>query len=270
MSDFIEVKSLDDEGVRVYSRLTEAQLRNRLEPSRGIFIAESPKVIKVALGEGYVPVSVLVDRDHIDGPTREILELCEDAAVYAAPSVLLSELTGYKLTRGALCALKRPALPQPEELLKNARRVAMLEGVVDATNIGAVFRSAAALNIDAVLLTKTCCDPLNRRSVRVSMGTVMQVPWAYIDDENAFLASTSELGFRTAAMALDDNSVSIDDKALAAEPKLIILLGAEGNGLLPETIKRCDYTVKIPMSHNVDSLNVAAASALAFWELRVR
>ena len=270
MPEFIEVKSLSDEGVNVYSNLTEAQLRNRLEPSKGIFIAESPKVIKVALNAGYELISMLVDKDHIDGPARELLALCGDIPVYAAESDLLSQLTGYKLTRGALCAIRRPALSEPAELLKNARRAALLEGVVDATNIGAIFRSAAALNIDAVLLTGTCCDPLNRRSVRVSMGTVMQVPWAYIEDEQRFLSGASGLGFKTAAMALSDNSVSIDDPALSSEERLIIVLGAEGDGLCAQTIAACDYTVKIPMSHGVDSLNVAAASAVAFWELRAR
>lgn len=270
MREFIEVTDLSSEGVHVYSNLTEAQLRNRLEPSKGIFIAESPKVIKVALKEGYELVSMLVDRDHIDGPAREILELCGDIPVYAAESSLLSTLTGYKLTRGALCAIRRPQLPEPNALLKNARRVALLEGVVDATNIGAIFRSAAALNIDAVLLTETCCDPLNRRAVRVSMGTVMQVPWTYVSDEPAFLKGLGALGIKSAAMALTDDSVSIDDPALAKEERLAIVLGTEGDGLCGQTIAECDYTVKIPMSHGVDSLNVAAASAVAFWELRAR
>lgn len=270
MPNFIEVNSLSDEGVKVYSGLTEAQLRNRLEPSKGIFIAESPKVIKVALNEGCELVSMLVDKDHIDGPARELLSLCGDIPVYAAPSVVLSELTGYKLTRGCLCAIRRPEPADPWALLKDAKRVALLESVVDATNIGAIFRSAAALNIDAVLLTETCCDPLNRRAVRVSMGTVLQVPWAYIGQEREFLSRLPEYGFKTAAMALSDNSVSIDDRALSAEPRLVIVLGAEGDGLSPATVAACDYTVKIPMSHGVDSLNVAAASAVAFWELRSR
>ncbi len=270
MPNIIEVTDLGFEGVSVYSKLTEAQLRNRLEPEKGIFIAESPKVIKVALSEGYQPVSMLVDSGHIDGPAREILELCGDIPVYGLQSALFEKLTGYKLTRGALCAIRRPVLPAPEALLKDAHRVALLEGVVDATNIGAIFRSAAALNMDAVFLTGTCCDPLNRRAVRVSMGTVMQVPWTYAEDEGEFLRSLREHGFRSAAMALDDNSVSIDDPALTAEPRLAVVLGAEGDGLRKSTIADCDYTVKIPMAHGVDSLNVAAASAVAFWELRYR
>ena len=232
-------------------------------------------MITRALDAGYEPVSLLMERKHIEGDARDILARCGDIPVYTADRALLAELTGYELTRGVLCAMRRPRLPSVEELCANARRVAVLEGIVDTTNAGAIFRSAAALNMDAVLLTPTCCDPLNRRAVRVSMGTVFQVPWTRIGEEPSQwpqpgVERLQKLGFKTVAMALTDNSVSIDDAALMAEDKLAIVLGTEGDGLADSTIAACDYTVRIPMSHQVDSLNVAAASAVAFWQLRVR
>lgn len=275
MPEIIEINDLSQPELDIFARLTEAQLRNKIEPEKGIFIAESPKVISRALDSGYTPVSLLMERKHITGQGSEIISRCGDIPVYTGDSGLLTELTGYRLTRGVLCAMRRPILPIPEELCSGAHRIAVLEGIVDTTNIGAIFRSAAALNIDAVLLTPTCCDPLNRRSVRVSMGTVFQVPWAYIGDASAQwptdgLKLLHSLGFKTAAMALSDTSVSIDDADLMAEDKLAIILGTEGDGLSSSTIAQCDYTVRIPMSHNVDSLNVAAASAVAFWQLRAR
>ncbi|MBE6949302.1 MAG: RNA methyltransferase [Ruminococcaceae bacterium] len=269
--NIIEITDINSPELDIYARLTEAQLRNRLEPEKGIFIAESPKVIRRALAAGYTPVSMLMERKHIDGQAKDIIEHCGDIPVYTADREVLAGLTGYTLTRGILCAMKRPALPAVRELCENAKRIAVLEGVVDTTNIGAIFRSAAALNIDAVLLTPTCCDPLNRRAVRVSMGTVFQIPWTHIDNlPTGGLGQLNGLGFKTAAMALSDNSVSIDHPALTQEKKLAIVLGTEGDGLAHDTIQGCDYTVKIPMAHGVDSLNVAAASAVAFWELRVK
>ena len=275
MPNIIEITDFSAPELDVFARLTEAQLRNRLEPEKGIFIAESPKVIHRALDAGYEPVSLLMERKHITGDAASVLERCGELPVYTADRELLTELTGYQLTRGVLCAMRRAPLPSVEELCANARRVAVLEGIVDTTNAGAIFRSAAALNIDAVLVTPTCCDPLNRRSIRVSMGTVFQVPWTRIGAEpsdwpQAGISRLQALGFKTAAMALSDNSVSIDDPALASEEKLAIVLGTEGDGLADSTIAACDYTVRIPMSHQVDSLNVAAASAVAFWELRAR
>ena len=275
MANIIEIRDLSAPGLDVYARLTEAQLRNRLEPEKGIFIAESPKVILRALDAGIQPLSLLMERKQIDGPARDVLARCGDAPVYTADREVLSGLTGYALTRGVLCAMRRPALPGVEQLCAGARRVAVLEGIVDSTNVGAIFRSAAALHMDAVLLTPTCCDPLCRRAVRVSMGTVFQVPWGRIGQDaadwpDAGLARLNRLGFATAAMALSDDSVRIDDPRLAAEPRLAIVLGTEGDGLAPRTIAGCDYTVRIPMSHGVDSLNVAAASAVAFWELGAR
>lgn len=255
-----------------YARLTQNQLRNRLEPEKGIFIAESPKVIDRALDAGYKPVSLLMERKQITGPAAGILSRCGDAPVYTADREMLAELTGFELTRGVLCAFRRPAPRPVEELCKNARRVAVLEGIVDSTNVGAIFRSAAALNMDAVLINPSCCDPLCRRAVRVSMGTVFQVPWGQLGETPADWPEKGmdllhSLGFKTAAMALSDRSVSIDDEQLAKEPKLAIVLGTEGDGLAAGTIASCDYTVRIPMSHGVDSLNVAAASAVAFWQL---
>ncbi|MCI6175038.1 RNA methyltransferase [bacterium] len=275
MANIIEIRDLSAPGLDVYARLTEAQLRNRLEPEKGIFIAESPKVILRALDAGIQPLSLLMERRQIDGPARDVLARCGDAPVYTADREVLAGLTGYALTRGVLCAMRRPALPGVEQLCAGARRVAVLEGIVDSTNVGAIFRSAAALHMDAVLLTPTCCDPLCRRAVRVSMGTVFQVPWGRIGQDaadwpDAGLARLNRLGFATAAMALSDDSVCIDDPRLAAEPRLAIVLGTEGDGLAPRTIAGCDYTVRIPMSHGVDSLNVAAASAVAFWELGAR
>lgn len=275
MPNIIEVTDFLDPELDVFARLTQAQLRSRLEPERGVFIAESPKVIERALDAGYMPLSLLMERRHIGGQAREIIARCGDIPVYTGDSGLLAELTGYRLTRGVLCAMRRPRLPSVEEVCAGARRVAVLEGIVDHTNIGAVFRSAAALGIDAVLLTPTCCDPLYRRAVRVSMGTVFQVPWARIGDHPSQwprlgLERLGRLGFKTAAMALRDTAVSIDDPALRGEEKLAIVLGTEGDGLALDTIAGCDYTVRIPMSHDVNSLNVAAAGAVAFWELRIR
>lgn len=275
MSAVIEISDLSHPALDVFSRLTEAQLRSRLEPEKGIFIAESPKVIRRALDAGCVPLSFLMERKHITGQASELLARCPDIPVYTAGREILEQLTGYQLTRGILCAMRRPQLPSVEALCAGARRVAVLEGIVDTTNIGAIFRSAAALHMDAVLLTPTCCDPLNRRAARVSMGTVFQVPWTRIgaapgDWPQVGIQRLRSLGFRTAAMALSDTAVSIEDPALAAEEKLAIILGTEGDGLASQTIASCDYTVKIPMSHGVDSLNVAAASAVAFWQLRAR
>ena len=286
MPNVIEITDFAAPELDVYARLTQAQLRSRLEPEKGIFIAESPKVIARALDAGYQPISFLMERKQITGPASEVLARCGNAPVYTADRAMLAQLTGFELTRGVLCAMHRPLLPTVEEVCRNARRVAVLEGIVDSTNIGAIFRSAAALNMDAVLVTPSCCDPLCRRAVRVSMGTVFQVPWTQIGSTAADwpeqgMQQLHDLGFKTAAMkmtkmtalllaaamALTDLSVSIDDAALAAEPKLAIVLGTEGDGLAHTTIAACDYTVRIPMSHGVDSLNVAAASAVAFWQL---
>ena len=272
MPNIVEITDFHAPELDPYARLTQNQLRCRLEPEKGIFIAESPKVISRALDAGYEPVSLLMERRQITGPAAEILTRCGDAPVYTADRELLAGLTGFELTRGVLCAFRRPAPRSAEELCKEARRVAVLEGIVDSTNVGAIFRSAAALNMDAVLINPSCCDPLCRRAVRVSMGTVFQVPWAQLGETPADwpgqgLARLRAMGFKTAAMALSGRSVPIDDEALAAEPKLAIVLGTEGDGLAHATIAACDYTVKIPMSHGVDSLNVAAASAVAFWQL---
>ena len=261
----IEITSLQQPGVEVFSTLTEAQLRNRLEPRKGIFIAESPKVIKVALDEGYEPLALLCERRHIDGDAKAIIEQCGDIPVYTGERDLLASLTGYLLTRGVLCAFRRPMTKPVAEICAGASRIVVIDGVVDTTNIGAIFRSAAAMGIDAVLLTRNSCDPLNRRAVRVSMGSVFLVPWTWLD---APLPSLHELGFKTAAMALTDNSVSIDDPQLMNEPRLAIVMGTEGDGLPKETIADSDYVVRIPMHHRVDSLNVAAAAAVAFWQLR--
>ena len=275
MAKIIEVTDLSLPELDVFARLTEAQLRNKLEPEKGVFVAESPKVIARALDAGCKPHALLMERKHIEGQGGAIIARCGEIPVYTADREVLAALTGYELTRGILCVMDRPKLPTVEELCANARRVAVLEGIVDTTNIGAIFRSAAALHMDAVLLTPTCCDPLCRRAARVSMGTVFQVPWTRIGEHHSQwpqpgLSRLNELGFQTAAMALTDDSVSIDDPALQKEEKLAIILGTEGDGLSHHTIAACDYTVKIPMSHDVDSLNVAAASAVAFWELRAR
>ena len=261
----VEILSLNHPGVEVYAALTEAQLRNRLDPGKGIFIAESPKVIEVALRAGYEPLSLLCERKHIDGDAAGIIAQCPDIPVYTGTRELLAQLTGYVLTRGVLCAMRRPAMPSVEQVCREARRVVVIDAVTDTTNIGAIFRSAAALGIDAVLLTRDSCDPLNRRAVRVSMGSVFLVPWTWLDEP---VSSLNALGFKTAAMALTDDSVAIDDPQLMAEPRLAIVMGTEGDGLPHHVIEQTDYVVRIPMSHNVDSLNVAAAAAVAFWQLR--
>ena len=275
MANIIEIQDISAPELDMFARLTQAQLRNRREPEKGIFIAESPKVIGYALDAGCEPVALLMERRQIEGQAEEIIARCGDVPVYTAEREVLAGLTGFELTRGVLCARRRPQIPTVEQLCANARRVAVLEGIVDATNVGAIFRSAAALHMDVVLITPTCCDPLHRRAARVSMGTVFQVPWAKIgetasDWPQAGIRRLRELGFKTAAMALSDRAVSVDDPALMAEEKLAIILGTEGDGLSKETIADCDYTVCIPMSHGVDSLNVAAASAVAFWQLRVK
>ena len=272
MVTIIEITDLSLPELDIYARLPEIQLLRLYEPAPGLFIAESPKVIERALHAGYEPISCLVERRHITGEAREILARIGDIPVYTADYDLLVQLTGFALTRGMLCAMRRAALPSIEEVCAGARRIAILENVVNPTNVGAIFRSAAALNMDAVLLTPGCCDPLYRRAIRVSMGTVFQVPWTFLgkkpsDWPDNTLPRLQALGFRTAAMALCDDSVSIDDPRLMAEEKLAIILGTEGEGLADTTIADCDYTVKIPMSHGVDSLNVAAASAVAFWQL---
>ena len=272
MPNIIEIKDARDPALDVFARLTEAQLRNRLEPEKGVFIAESPKVIRIALDAGLEPVSLLMERKHIEGDGAEIIARCGDIPLYTGSREVLESLTGYALTRGVLCAMRRPAPRTVEEVCSGARRIAVLEGVVDSTNIGAIFRSAAALGMDAVLVTQTCCDPLNRRAVRVSMGTVFQIPWTYIEESwpSPGLDRVRDLGFRTAALALTDKSVGIDDPALCSEPRLALILGAEGDGLAARTIADCDYTARIPMQHGVDSLNVAAAGAVAFWQLRAK
>ena len=273
MPNIIEITDFSAPELDVYARLTEAQLLNRHNLKEGLFIAESPKVIERALDAGYEPVSILVEKSHIEGEAKDVIARCGDIPVYTSEFDVLTNLTGYKLTRGLLCAMRRIELPSVEEICKNASRIAVLESVMNPTNIGAIFRSAAALGMDAVLLTPGCSNPLYRRSARVSMGTVFQVPWTYIGEEmcdwpEAGMNRLRQMGFKTAAMALNDDSVSIDDPALMAEEKLAIILGTEGDGLADVTIADCDYTVKIPMYHGVDSLNVASASAVAFWQLR--
>lgn len=260
-----KITTLDEPGAALFSTLTEAQLRNRLEPEKGIFIAESPKVIRVALQAGYEPVSMLCEEKHLTGDAADIVSrLGDDVTVYTGDRELLATLTGYTLTRGVLCAMRRPVSKPLPEVCRDARRVVVIDSVVDTTNIGAIFRSAAALGIDAVLLTRTSCDPLNRRSIRVSMGSVFLVPWTWIDDPNTDLRS---VGFRTAAMALRENSVNIDHESLRREEKLAVIMGTEGEGLSDEVIAGADYLVRIPMAHGVDSLNVAAAAAVACWEI---
>lgn len=291
MSNIIEITDFAAPELDVYARLSEVQLLHIYEPDRGLFIAESPKVVERALDAGCEPVSILVERKHIEGEAKDVIARCQDIPIYTAEFDVLTQLTGFQLTRGMLCAMRRPELPSLEEVCAGAHRIAVLENVVNPTNIGAIFRSAAALNMDAVLLTPGCSDPLYRRAIRVSMGTVFQIPWTFLNEErsgtNESIATAcgneadetmpeakglgikqlQELDFKTAAMALSDNSVSIDDPQLLAEEKLAIVLGTEGDGLAQTTIADCDYTVKIPMSHGVDSLNVAAASAVAFWQL---
>ena len=289
MINIIEIKDLDAPELQIYYNLNEAQLFHYFEPKPGIFIAESPKVIERALDAGCVPMSFLMEKKHVETQAKEILARCEklqsrdltqkslvyredehEIPVYVAEIEVLAKITGYQLTRGMLCAMYRPTLPSVEQLCKNARRVAILENVVNPTNVGAIFRSAAALGMDAVLLTSACADPLYRRAIRVSMGTVFQIPWTFLPDDETYVSRLHKLGYKTAAMALRDDSVSIDDEKMMAEEKLAIVLGTEGDGLADHTIADCDYTVKIPMTHGVDSLNVAAASAVAFWQLGMK
>ena len=273
MGNIIEITDFSAPELDVYARLTEAQLLNRFEPAKGMFIAESPKVIHRALDGGCVPVSLLMERKDIDGSAEDVIRRCGDIPVFTADRDVLAQLTGYHLTRGVLCAMRRPMLRSVEQITAGAKRIAVLENVQNPTNVGAIFRSAAALGMDAVLLTPGCSDPLYRRSARVSMGTVFQIPWTFIgssinDWPEPGMGQLEALGFKTAAMALNDHAISIDDPRLAQEERLAIILGSEGDGLTDSTIAQCDYTVKIPMYHSVDSLNVAAASAVAFWELR--
>ena len=271
MMNIIDITDLKAPELDVYARLSEVQLLRFYEPKPGLFIAESPKVIERALDAGYEPISFLVERKHIAGEAKDLITRCNDIPVYTADFDVLTELTGFQLTRGMLCAMRRMQLPSVEEVCAGAHRIAVLEDVVNPTNIGAIFRSAAALNIDAVLLTPACSNPLYRRAIRVSMGTVFQIPWTFLgtdaNNSESEIKHLQRLGFKTAAMALSDDSVSIDDPELMAEDKLAIVLGTEGDGLAANTISDCDYTVRIPMSHGVDSLNVAAASAVAFWQL---
>ena len=273
MPNIIEITDFTAPELDVYARLTEAQLLNREEPAIGMFIADSPKVIERALDAGCQPVSLLMERKHIDGQAKEVIERCGDIPVYTSDLDILTKLTGFQLTRGVLCAMRRPQLKSVEETVKDARRIVILENVMNPTNVGAIFRSAAALGMDAVLLTPGCSNPLYRRAARVSMGTVFQIPWTFIGSEMADwpgpgMEKLRQLGFKTAAMALRSDSISIDDPVLLEEEKLAIVLGSEGDGLTNDTIADCDYTVLIPMYHGVDSLNVAAASAVAFWQLR--
>ena len=260
----VEITSLQDERVAMFSTMTEAQLRNRLNIEQGIFIAESPKVIRVALEAGYEPTALLCEKKHIEGDAKDIIESHPEMPIYTGSRELLSKLTGYTLTRGVLCAMRRKPEPPLEEILKNAHRVCIIDAVCDTTNIGAIFRSAAALGIDAILLTRSSCDPLNRRAIRVSMGTIFLVPWTWLDT----YSTLHDLGFKTAAMALTDQSISLDDPILKQQDKLAVIMGTEGDGLPQKTIEDADFTVRIPMYHHVDSLNVAAAAAVTFWELR--
>ena len=272
MPNIIEITDFNDPALDVYARLTENQLLSREDPDKALFIAESPKVVERALNAGYQPVSLLVETKHIEGKAKEVIARCGEVPVYTAPFDVLTQLTGFKLTRGMLCAMRRRPLPTVEEVCANARRIAVLEDVMNPTNIGAIIRSAAALNMDAVLLTPACSNPLYRRAIRVSMGTVFQIPWTFLGNDEketprSWVQQLKKLGFQTAAMALSDDSVSIRDPRLGDVEKLAIVLGTEGDGLASKTIADCDYTVRIPMSHGVDSLNVAAASAVAFWQL---
>lgn len=273
MKNIKEIKDFNARELDIYARMTEAQLLNKDRPQEGIFIAESPKVVTRALDAGYEPISMLVEDRHIDGEAREVIRRCRDIPVYTASFDVLTRLTGYKLTRGILCAMKRKPLPGVKQICDGKKRIAVLENVMNPTNVGAVIRSAAALNMDAVLLTPGCSNPLYRRAIRVSMGTVFQIPWTFIDERETgawpceAIKYLKSMGFCTASMALHDESVDIDDRRLRAEEKLAVILGTEGDGLLDETIAASDHTIKIPMGHGVDSLNVAAASAVAFWEL---
>ena len=258
-----EISSIQDPRVAAFATMTETQLRNRLNAEQGLFIAESPKVIRVALQAGYEPMALLCEQRHIEGDAADIIKAHPEMPVYTGSRDLLSQLTGYTLTRGVLCAMRRKPEPRLEDILKDARRVCIIDSVCDTTNIGAIFRSAAALGIDAVLLTRSSCDPLNRRSIRVSMGTVFLVPWTWLNNYQQL----HDLGFKTAAMALTDKSISLYDPILKQQHRLAIIMGTEGEGLPLKTIEDADYTVRIPMFHQVDSLNVAAAAAVAFWEL---
>ena len=270
----IEITSLKDPCLEVFCHLTEAQLRNRIEPEKGIFIAESPKVISTALDCGYKPTALLCERRHIEGDAKELIARCGDIPIYFGSRSLLEQMTGYTLTRGVLCAMQRPEPKTVKEVCSLARRVVVIDGVVDTTNIGAIFRSAAALGIDGVLLTTNSCDPLNRRAVRVSMGSVFLVPWTWLPNDSetggSYTQQLEEMGFQTAAMALIDDSIALDAPVLKTIEKLAIIMGTEGDGLPHSTIQKANYVVRIPMSHHVDSLNVAAAAAVAFWELRTR
>lgn len=277
MANIIEIIDFNAPELDIFARLKENQLQHYFEPAPGLFIAESPNVIERALNSGCKPYSILVEQNQIDNEAKEIISRCGDVPVYTAPFEVLTKLTGFQLTRGLLCAMYRPELPSVEELCKNARRIAVLENVMNPTNVGAIFRSAAALGMDAVLLTSGCSDPLYRRASRVSMGTVFQIPWTYLGKKERstqiesssknYISTLHKLGFTTAAMALKDNSTSVDNPVFASCDKLAVILGTEGDGLCEETIAACDYTIMIPMAHGVDSLNVAAASAVAFWEL---
>lgn len=275
MANIIQITDFNAPELDIYARLTENQLLNRCEPEKGIFIAESPKVVERALDAGFKPISILIEDKHIDTQAKDTLKKCGDIPIFTAPFDVLTKLTGFQLTRGMLCAMRRPKLPSIEEVCEGKKRIAVLENVMNPTNVGAIFRSAAALGIDAVLLTSTCSNPLYRRAIRVSMGTVFQIPWTYIGSEQdntseSYVNILKNLGFITAAMALKEDSVSIDNEGLKLCDKLAIILGSEGEGLLDSTIQNCDYTALIPMAYGVDSLNVAAASAVAFWELRKR
>lgn len=275
MPHIIEITDFSAPELDVYARLTEKQLLNRHEPEKGLFIAESPKVVERALDAGCEPVSLLLERKHIDGQARQVITRCGNIPVYTADFDVLTKLTGFPLTRGVLCAMRRPPLPNVETVCDGAHRIAILENIVNPTNIGAIFRSAAALNMDAILLTPACSNPLYRRAIRVSMGTVFQIPWTFLSNDSSHwphpgIQHLQSLGFKTAAMALTDNSISIDDPRLKTEEKLAVVLGTEGDGLASCTIADCDYTVRIPMANGVDSLNVAAASAVAFWQLGAR
>ncbi len=265
MSDIIRILSLNDAGVELFSNLTEAALRNKLEPEAGIFIAESPKVIRIALEQHYEPISMLCEEKHLEGDAADIVRMCGDIPIYTGSREVLRKITGYTLTRGVLCAMKRPRIRTVEEVCREAKRIVVIDGVSDTTNIGAIFRSAAALGIDAALLTHTSCDPLNRRSVRVSMGSVFLLPWTWLNTPIKYLKS---LGFTTLAMALRDDAKQLSDPFLKTLDRVAIVMGTEGDGLANDVIEEADYTVRIPMQHGVDSLNVAAASAVAFWELR--
>lgn len=270
MSNIIQITDFFAPELDIYARFTEAQLLNRHEPQKGIFIAESPKVIERALDSGCIPISLLLEQKHVESQAKNIIERCGNIPVYIAEFDVLTQLTGFQLTRGMLCAMYRPKLQKVEDVCRTAKRIAVLENIMNPTNIGAIFRSAAALNIDAVLLTSACSNPLYRRAIRVSMGTVFQIPWTYLEGAKSMQTDIEllhHLGFKTAAMALSSEAVSIDDSRLMNEEKLAIILGTEGEGLTEQTIRDSDYTVCIPMSHGVDSLNVAAASAVAFWQL---